>query len=53
MINELPVLDLSAAASADPKTRARFHDALHTAARDVGFFHLTGHGITPPPRPPS
>ncbi|MEU4210977.1 2-oxoglutarate and iron-dependent oxygenase domain-containing protein [Streptomyces sp. NPDC026206] len=46
MINELPVLDLSAA-SAGPDARARFHDALHTAARDVGFFHLTGHGITP------
>ncbi|GHG49883.1 isopenicillin N synthase family dioxygenase [Streptomyces griseocarneus] len=46
MINELPVLDLSAA-SAGPEARARFHDALHGAARDVGFFHLTGHGITP------
>ncbi|MEU7167124.1 2-oxoglutarate and iron-dependent oxygenase domain-containing protein [Streptomyces morookaense] len=46
MINELPVIDLSAA-SGGPDARARLHDALHTAARDVGFFHLTGHGITP------
>ncbi|MFI9201246.1 isopenicillin N synthase family dioxygenase [Streptomyces sp. NPDC053048] len=46
MINELPVLDLSAA-SAGPEARARFRETLHTAARDVGFFHLTGHGITP------
>ncbi|GAA2724314.1 MULTISPECIES: 2-oxoglutarate and iron-dependent oxygenase domain-containing protein [Streptomyces] len=46
MINELPVLDLSAA-SAGPDARARFREALHAAARDVGFFQLTGHGITP------
>ncbi|MEU5424699.1 2-oxoglutarate and iron-dependent oxygenase domain-containing protein [Streptomyces olivoreticuli] len=45
MSNKLPVIDLSAA-SGDAATRAAFHEALHGAARDVGFFHLTGHGIT-------
>ncbi|MBH1937867.1 isopenicillin N synthase family oxygenase [Streptomyces sp. AV19] len=45
MNDKLPVIDLSAA-SGTPDERARFHEALHAAARDVGFFHLTGHGIT-------
>lgn len=36
-LTALPVLDLS----------ALDRDALHTAARDVGFFQLVGHGITP------
>ncbi|MCC3775635.1 isopenicillin N synthase family oxygenase [Streptomyces sp. UNOB3_S3] len=45
MNNELPVIDLSAA-SAGPDARAGLHEALHAAARDVGFFHLTGHGVT-------
>ncbi|QLE70799.1 isopenicillin N synthase family oxygenase [Streptomyces rectiverticillatus] len=45
MSNKLPVLDLSAA-SAGPEARARFHEELHSAARDVGFFHLTGHGVS-------
>ncbi|WKK23365.1 2-oxoglutarate and iron-dependent oxygenase domain-containing protein [Streptomyces olivoreticuli] len=45
MSNSLPVIDLSAA-SGDAATRAAFHETLHGAARDVGFFHLTGHGIT-------
>ncbi|MFC5722972.1 isopenicillin N synthase family dioxygenase [Streptomyces gamaensis] len=45
MHHQLPVVDLSAA-SAGPDERRRFHEALHSAARDVGFFQLTGHGIT-------
>ncbi|MFI9723231.1 isopenicillin N synthase family dioxygenase [Streptomyces sp. NPDC052396] len=45
MSDKLPVIDLSTA-SAGPQARARFHEALHSAARDVGFFHLTGHGIS-------
>ncbi|MBB5122328.1 oxidoreductase [Streptomyces eurocidicus] len=45
MSNQLPVLDLSAA-DGDPDARARFRQDLHSAARDVGFFHLTGHGVT-------
>ncbi|MFI6106903.1 isopenicillin N synthase family dioxygenase [Streptomyces sp. NPDC051310] len=41
----LPVIDLSRAD--DPLTRAAFRRDLHEAARDVGFFHLTGHGVSP------
>ncbi|MFJ8584389.1 isopenicillin N synthase family dioxygenase [Streptomyces sp. NPDC093595] len=41
----LPVIDLSRAG--DPLTRAAFRRDLHEAARDVGFFHLTGHGVSP------
>lgn len=40
----LPVLDLSQAD--DPAQRAAFLKQLHAAARDTGFLHLTGHGIT-------
>ncbi|BFV60079.1 isopenicillin N synthase family oxygenase [Kitasatospora sp. CMC57] len=41
----LPVIDLSLAdGSADD--RARLHDALRAAATEVGFFQLTGHGVT-------
>ncbi|MFD9489677.1 isopenicillin N synthase family dioxygenase [Streptomyces sp. NPDC059991] len=39
----LPVVDLSQAD--DPATRDAFREGLHRAARDTGFFHLTGHGI--------
>ncbi len=40
----LPVLDLSQAD--DPAQRADFLKNLHAAARDTGFLHLTGHGVT-------
>lgn len=40
----LPVIDLSQAD--DPTLRADFLKELHAAARDTGFLHLTGHGIT-------
>ncbi|MFF4420158.1 isopenicillin N synthase family dioxygenase [Streptomyces sp. NPDC001549] len=40
----LPVLDLSQAD--DPAQRADFLKKLHAAARDTGFLHLTGHGVT-------
>ncbi|MCS0634832.1 isopenicillin N synthase family oxygenase [Streptomyces sp. LP05-1] len=43
-VDSLPVIDLSRAD--DPASRAAFLEELHTAARDVGFFHLTGHGVT-------
>ncbi|MFF4607390.1 isopenicillin N synthase family dioxygenase [Streptomyces sp. NPDC001339] len=46
MSQQLPVIDLSAA-SRGPEERAHLHAQLHTAARDVGFFQLTGHGVTP------
>jgi isopenicillin N synthase-like dioxygenase len=40
----LPVVDLSQAD--DPATHQAFRAGLLSAARDTGFFHLTGHGIT-------
>ncbi|WP_328970202.1 isopenicillin N synthase family dioxygenase [Streptomyces sp. NBC_00239] len=40
----LPVLDLSRAD--DPAQREAFRKELHAAARDSGFLHLTGHGVT-------
>lgn len=41
----LPVIDLSAA-SGTPEQRAAFQAELNRAATEVGFFHLTGHGVT-------
>ncbi|MFJ4848415.1 MULTISPECIES: isopenicillin N synthase family dioxygenase [unclassified Streptomyces] len=45
MTLQLPVIDLSAA-DRGPEARARLHRDLHAAAHDVGFFQLTGHGVT-------
>ena len=42
----LPLLDLSHLDAAGP-TRAAFLAGLRSAARDVGFFYLTGHGVPP------
>ncbi|MFD6026883.1 isopenicillin N synthase family dioxygenase [Streptomyces griseoluteus] len=42
---QLPIIDLSAA-DRGPEERALFHARLHGAAHDVGFFQLTGHGVT-------
>ncbi|TGN73846.1 isopenicillin N synthase family oxygenase [Streptomyces bauhiniae] len=42
---QLPIIDLSAA-DRGPEERALFHARLHSAAHDVGFFQLTGHGVT-------
>ena len=42
---QLPVVDLSAA-DRGPQARALLHAQLHSAAHDVGFFQLTGHGVT-------
>ncbi|MGW2691009.1 isopenicillin N synthase family dioxygenase [Streptomyces sp. NPDC001296] len=42
---QLPIIDLSAA-DRGPESRALFHAQLHSAAHDVGFFQLVGHGIT-------
>ncbi|MBL3664601.1 isopenicillin N synthase family oxygenase [Streptomyces sp. M2CJ-2] len=44
--HDLPVIDLSAAHRGKDE-RARLHDALHSAAHRVGFFHLVGHGVDP------
>jgi isopenicillin N synthase-like dioxygenase len=43
-ITTLPTLDLSLL-DGTPVQRQGFLDALRHAARDVGFFYLTGHGI--------
>ncbi|MFB7285571.1 isopenicillin N synthase family dioxygenase [Actinacidiphila glaucinigra] len=45
MTLQLPVIDLSAA-DRGPEARARLHRELHSAAHEVGFFQLTGHGVT-------
>ncbi|GGN61314.1 2-oxobutyrate oxidase [Streptomyces albiflavescens] len=42
---QLPIIDLSAA-DRGPQARALLHTQLHSAAHDVGFFQLVGHGVT-------
>ncbi|MFF9310702.1 isopenicillin N synthase family dioxygenase [Streptomyces sp. NPDC014748] len=42
---QLPVIDL-AAADRGPQAQALLHAQLHSAAHDVGFFQLVGHGVT-------
>lgn len=42
----LPILDLSRL-DAGPDEAARFRDDLRSATHDVGFFYLTGTGVTP------
>lgn len=42
----LPILDLSQL-DAGPEAAARFRDELRDATHDVGFFYLTGTGISP------
>ncbi|AZS86592.1 isopenicillin N synthase family oxygenase [Streptomyces griseoviridis] len=44
--DQLPIIDLSAA-DRGPQARSLLHAQLHSAAHDVGFFQLVGHGITP------
>lgn len=43
-INTLPLLDL-ALLDGSPAQRGQFLDDLRHAARHIGFFYLTGHGI--------
>ncbi|MFJ6086364.1 isopenicillin N synthase family dioxygenase [Streptomyces sp. NPDC092369] len=43
--DRLPIIDLSAA-DRGPQARALLHAQLHSAAHDVGFFQLVGHGVT-------
>ena len=42
---QLPIIDLSAA-DRGPEARALLHAQLHSAAHDVGFFQLVGHGVS-------
>ncbi|MFC7863568.1 isopenicillin N synthase family dioxygenase [Streptomyces murinus] len=43
--DQLPVIDLSAA-DRGARSRELLHAQLHSAAHDVGFFQLVGHGVT-------
>ncbi|MFC9845839.1 isopenicillin N synthase family dioxygenase [Streptomyces sp. NPDC060223] len=43
--HQLPIIDLSAA-DRGPQARALLHAQLHSAAHDVGFFQLVGHGVS-------
>lgn len=43
----VPVVDISALGSGDPAAEAASVDALRRAASEVGFLHVTGHGIAP------
>ncbi len=42
----IPLLDLGRLEAAEP-VRSEFLAQLRTAARDIGFFYLTGHGVEP------
>ncbi|WP_330305392.1 MULTISPECIES: 2-oxoglutarate and iron-dependent oxygenase domain-containing protein [unclassified Streptomyces] len=42
---QLPIIDLSAV-DRGPQARALLHAQLHSAAHDVGFFQLVGHGVS-------
>ncbi|MDH6218333.1 isopenicillin N synthase family dioxygenase [Streptomyces pseudovenezuelae] len=43
--DQLPIIDLSAA-DRGLQARALLHAQLHSAAHEVGFFQLVGHGVT-------
>jgi isopenicillin N synthase-like dioxygenase len=45
--NSIPLLDLSRFDAAKVKERAAFLSELRDAARQTGFFYITGHGIEP------
>lgn len=44
---EVPVVDIAALGGADPVAERAVIERLRQAAADVGFFHVTGHGIAP------
>ncbi|MCL6737023.1 isopenicillin N synthase family dioxygenase [Streptomyces neyagawaensis] len=44
MYQQLPIIDVSAA-ERGPEARGLLHAQLHSAAHDVGFFQLVGHGV--------
>ncbi|HEX8058559.1 MAG TPA: 2-oxoglutarate and iron-dependent oxygenase domain-containing protein [Novosphingobium sp.] len=43
----IPVVDIAALGGADPVAEAAAVEALRRAAGEVGFLHITGHGIAP------
>jgi isopenicillin N synthase-like dioxygenase len=42
---EIPVIDLTDSAHPDPDRRKALAWALHKAARETGFFYVSGHGV--------
>lgn len=44
--DRLPIVDVSGLDSPELETRMRTAHALDRAARDAGFFYVTGHGVT-------
>lgn len=44
---ELPTIDIRDLAGDDLARRQAVADAIGRAAREVGFFYITGHGIDP------
>jgi len=42
----IPIVDFTGAFSADPERRRTVAWEVHKAARDTGFFYLTGHGVS-------
>ena len=44
--DELPIIDFGGFASGDAAARRRVIDEVGQACREIGFFYLTGHGIT-------
>ena len=46
MSNSLPVIDISPLHSADPDERRAVAVLLGRACREVGFFYVTGHGVS-------
>jgi isopenicillin N synthase-like dioxygenase len=45
-VSAVPVIDLGPARADDARGRRRVADAIDTACREIGFFAITGHGIS-------
>ena len=43
----IPLVDMTPLRGDDPTAKAKTIDALHVAARDVGFIYISGHGLSP------
>ncbi|WP_020590956.1 isopenicillin N synthase family dioxygenase [Kiloniella laminariae] len=46
-MGSLPVIDIAPLAGDDPRAFRRAADQLGRAAREVGFFYITNHGVSP------
>lgn len=45
-VTDLPVIDFSAFLEGDARQRQALADVLHRTCQEVGFFYLTGHGLS-------